>query len=163
IDTAGWHEPASAIDAEGQRLGESQAASCDLALWCAEAGRLPSETPPNVASIADGVSMLRVHTKCDLAAAPTGELGTSTVNGAGLNELRRRVVECARAGVRSQAAPHLSRCRHLFGALLGHLCEAHHVVLEGDPLEVVALELRAAIDLLGEMVGAVYTDDLLDR
>ncbi len=29
--------------------------------------------------------------------------------------------------------------------------------------ELVAAELRAAIDELGHVVGAVYTDDLLDR
>ena len=29
--------------------------------------------------------------------------------------------------------------------------------------ELLALELRGALDQLGEMVGAVYTDDLLDR
>ena len=29
--------------------------------------------------------------------------------------------------------------------------------------ELLALELREALHQLGEMVGAVYTDDLLDR
>jgi tRNA modification GTPase len=29
--------------------------------------------------------------------------------------------------------------------------------------ELIAIELRLAIDALGEIVGAVYTDDLLDR
>ena len=31
------------------------------------------------------------------------------------------------------------------------------------PPEVMAMELRGALDQLGEMAGAVYTDDLLDR
>jgi tRNA modification GTPase len=37
------------------------------------------------------------------------------------------------------------------------------VVLYEDPPEILALELRTALDELGELVGAVYTDDLLDR
>jgi len=36
-------------------------------------------------------------------------------------------------------------------------------VLFGEPPEILAFELRTALDQLGEMVGAVYTDDLLDR
>ena len=45
--------------------------------------------------------------------------------------------------------------------------QRHHradeaVLFEESP-EVVALQLRGALDELGEMVGAIYTDDLLDR
>ena len=36
-------------------------------------------------------------------------------------------------------------------------------MLYEEPPELLALELRSALDQLGEMVGAVYTDDLLDR
>ena len=36
------------------------------------------------------------------------------------------------------------------------------VRLGGAP-ELAALELRGALDELGEMVGAIYTDELLDR
>jgi tRNA modification GTPase len=43
------------------------------------------------------------------------------------------------------------------------LRRAHHAVLFAEPTEILALELRTALDQLGEMVGAVYTDDLLDR
>jgi tRNA modification GTPase len=48
-------------------------------------------------------------------------------------------------------------------ACLGHLRRAHALALEQDPAELLALEVRGALDQLGEMVGAVYTDDLLDR
>ena len=46
---------------------------------------------------------------------------------------------------------------------LEHLRRAHHLVLFEEPPELLALELREALEQLGEMVGAVYTDDLLDR
>jgi tRNA modification GTPase len=36
-------------------------------------------------------------------------------------------------------------------------------VLFEEPPELLALELRSTLEQLGEMVGAVYTDDLLDR
>jgi tRNA modification GTPase len=48
-------------------------------------------------------------------------------------------------------------------ACVEHLRRVHESVLFEEPLELVTLELRGAVDQLGEMVGAVYTDDLLDR
>ena len=60
-------------------------------------------------------------------------------------------------------APSLSRCRHHVEACLSHLRTAHNAALFDDPPELLALELRRALEQLGEMVGAVYTDDLLDR
>jgi tRNA modification GTPase len=44
-----------------------------------------------------------------------------------------------------------------------HLRSAHGLVLDEDSPELLALELRGALEALGQMVGAVYTDDLLDR
>jgi tRNA modification GTPase len=43
------------------------------------------------------------------------------------------------------------------------LRRAHGAVLFQEPSEHLALELRGALDELGTLVGAVYTDDLLDR
>ncbi|MFO0808933.1 MAG: hypothetical protein U0746_09945 [Gemmataceae bacterium] len=60
-------------------------------------------------------------------------------------------------------APSLSRCRHHVEACLTHLRAAHQIALFDDPPEILAAELRAALEELGAMVGAVYTDDLLDR
>ena len=36
-------------------------------------------------------------------------------------------------------------------------------IAKGDPPELTASALRAALDQLGEMTGAIYTNDLLDR
>ena len=57
----------------------------------------------------------------------------------------------------------LSRCRHHVDACLEHLRHAHAVVVRQEPAELLALQLRLALDELGAIVGAVYTDDLLDR
>ena len=43
------------------------------------------------------------------------------------------------------------------------LTQALELVHEKRHMELVAAELRTALDAIGTMVGAVYTDDLLDR
>jgi tRNA modification GTPase len=159
VDTAGWRDPADApIEEQAQALGHQQAERADLLLLCQEAGQASDA----VIQSSDR-SVLSVATKCDLAPALPGQLATSAVSGAGLDALRGLLGERAKAQARPALAPSLSRCRHHVQAGLQYLRLAHGAVLHEEPAELLALELRGALDQLGEMVGAVYTDDLLDR
>jgi tRNA modification GTPase len=162
VDTAGWQSANGSIEQQAQGLGREQAEQADLLLWCVEAGagKEPGSTLPAQTS---SPAVAEVITKCDLGGSPPGVVATSAVTREGLEQLRAFLVERARAQFRPGLAPSLSRCRHHVEALLEHLRQAHGAVLEEEPAEVLALELRAALDELGEMVGAVYTDDLLDR
>jgi tRNA modification GTPase len=162
IDTAGWQSAAGDTDEQAQALGRAQAGNADLLLLCVEAGREPDAeererlsrpSPPAVA----------VATKCDLEHPSFGDVPTSAATGAGLDALRALLAERARALTRPALAPSLSRCRHHVAACLERLRETHRIVLFGEGPELAALELRGALEALGEMVGAVYTDDLLDR
>ena len=158
IDTAGWQEAGDTVEAQAQALSREQAGRADLLVWCTEAG-----TPAERREELNAVPVVPVATKCDLAAAPAGVLATSAVSGAGLAELRELLEERAKAFARPALAPSLSRCRHHVEACLERLRSAHSTVLFEDPPEILAADLRAALEHLGEMVGAVYTDDLLDR
>jgi tRNA modification GTPase len=162
VDTAGLRSEAGAVEVQAQALGREQAGQAHLVLVCVEAGRRPDEREEELLRRAEPPA-LGVQTKCDLAEPLLDWPTTSAVTGAGLAELRGLLAERARAHVRPALAPSLSRCRHHVTACLGHLRRAHAVVLHEDPPELLALELRGTLDELGEMVGAVYTDDLLDR
>jgi tRNA modification GTPase len=162
IDTAGWQEAAGGIDEQAQALGREQARGADLVLLCVEAGREPdAEERTRLRQAAPPA--VSVATKCDLQTPLFGEVATSAATGAGLDRLRALIGERARALARPALAPSVSRCRHHVAACLERLRQAHQMVLFGGPPELAALELRGALDELGEMVGAVYTDDLLDR
>ena len=119
--------------------------------------------------------VLHVATKADLASpaknatnevndpTATAPLSTSAITGLGLDSLKKQLAARARAALISRLAPSLSRCRHHVDACLERLRSAHTIVLNQDPTELLAMELRIALDELGAMVGAIYTDDLLDR
>jgi len=159
IDTAGWQQPVSAIESQAQALGGEQSRAADLLLWCVDSGETTAAINPEL----EGVPMLRVKTKCDLAVPQPGLPATSAKTGAGIAVLMGMLISRARTFSRSALASSLSRCRHHVDACLGHMRAAHSIVLFEDPAELLALELRLTLEQLGEMVGAVYTDDLLDR
>jgi tRNA modification GTPase len=162
VDTPGWQAGEGTIERQAQALGRDQAAGADLVLLCLEGG-VPIQTVETALLARGQPPVVGVTTKCDLSEPPPKFLATSAVTGAGLDALRALLGERARGQTQPALAPSLSRCRHHVETCLGHLRRAHSIALFGDPPELFALELRDALDQLGEMVGAVYTDDLLDR
>jgi tRNA modification GTPase len=167
VDTAGWQRnvdrsTAATIEQQAQALGREQAQQADLLLLCVEAGtaddaddiRLLRQEPPEVVAVA---------TKCDLAPPPPERLATSAATGAGVERLRSVLAERARSRAVPALAPSVSRCRHHVEGCVDHLRHAHQAVLFNDGAEMLALHLRGGLEELGQLVGAVYTDDLLDR
>lgn len=163
VDTAGWKESTNGVERQAQDLAREQTEGADLVLLCLEAGR--AITAAEEARLQGGQTppVVGIATKCDLAAVPAKLLATSAVTRHGLEELKKVLAERAGIHYRPALAPSLSRCRHHVETCLRHLRTAHTLAVHQEPPELLALEIRGAIDQLGEMVGAVYTDDLLDR
>jgi tRNA modification GTPase len=119
---------------------------------------------------------LVVRTKLDLADAGreglelgglAGEavVGVSAVDGRGMERLRRRMSTLAFGGdgPGAGAGPGLAlNARHL-QALAEARSALERVRWAGDAAEILALELREALDALGGIVGRVTPDDILGR
>jgi tRNA modification GTPase len=109
-----------------------------------------------------------VLTKADLGVgpAPSNRLSVSAWTGAGIPELQahiRRSLEDRpqeRAAVLSST---LARCQGSLTAASAALERALELVGQPGQDELIAIELRQGLAALGEICGAVYTDDLLDR
>ena len=165
IDTAGWQESVTVIEEQAQSLGHEQTRQADLVVWCVEAVRWV--TSPEHARVPPALKALHppllVLTKADLIDESFDHPATSVITKMGLDDLKSRLARSAREARPPSLASSLSRCRHHVEKAIGHLRAAHHIVLFEEPAELLALELRLALEQIGEMVGAVYTDDLLDR
>jgi tRNA modification GTPase len=91
---------------------------------------------------------------------------TSALTGAGLDELRKAMRNAALSRELPASGEVLvTRFRHRraldrAAAALGVAADG---TADGTPLDLVATDLREALDALGEIVGAVTTDELLDR
>jgi tRNA modification GTPase len=163
VDTAGWQDAVTMIENQAQGMGRQQAEQADLLLLCLEAGQPINEIEKRMLAGTSVPRVMGLATKCDLADPPSTLLATSCLKGTGIEELHQALRDWARSQGGPSLAPSLSRCRHHVDACLEHLRSAHSHVLFREPPELLALELRGALEELGEMVGAVYTDDLLDR
>ncbi|WP_406697565.1 tRNA modification GTPase [Singulisphaera sp. Ch08] len=161
VDTAGVEPAAGPIEGQAQSFGADQAARADLLLDCR------SNDTTSTWPIAPDRPRLLVRTKADLdPALDSAEfLATSAATGAGLDNLRRAVA----AALRSQAADGDlpastgARCRESLERAGQALHSAAETILLNGGDELVAIDLRQAIDDLGKVVGAVVTDDILDR
>ncbi len=165
VDTAGFEATKGVIEGRAQAARGDQAARADLLLDCrsADVGALPAaDLPP-------GRPRLVVWTKADVAPPvdPAGLHPTSASTGAGLDPLRRAIA-AAVAARPSEGASDLplgtaARCGESLAAAGRSLRDAAATLRLGLGDELVAADLRQGLDDLGRVVGAVVTDDLLDR
>jgi tRNA modification GTPase len=169
VDTAG-HTAAVADGigsaAEGAAAQQSQAAH--LRLLCLDATRPLDDWERAEAGRADPQRLV-VHTKCDAAASSNANcrgMTTSSISGLGLDQLKRAIGDRLMQLVGTQGdvvAGTAARCRDSLERALGSLDAALAAVDQDVGEEFVASEIRLALEALGRIAGAVYTDDILDR
>jgi tRNA modification GTPase len=126
----------------------------------------PADAPASLPSDAlpVGAPTVLVITRSDTVSIIGDDiLSCSSVTGAGLVEFLEVLSERVSSISARRGAPHLVRGRAQLEALVSRLRVAHSVALEEEGAELVALELRHALDALGEIVGSVTSDDVLGR
>lgn len=170
IDTAGIEGSStgeSSIAAAAQDFAVDQARDADLRVLCLDASRSPRSWETDQLAHQDPHRIV-VRSKSDLAATtPSGNDGLycSAHAGQGLDALRS-AIGAAVADARHSGdivAATAVRCRDSLHRAAGALDAAHTTAANRGGDELVALELRTALDELGQIVGVVYTDDILDR
>jgi tRNA modification GTPase len=163
IDTAGVDGAAQeAIAKQAQTAAKTQTANCDLRLWCVEGTAAAAlEIPP-----ADSLTpVLPILTKCDLLSPPQPQdfISTSSRSGEGIAELRRHIAAALSSQPGDTVPSTAARCRESLTLAAAALRRAIAAANDKAGEEFVAAEVRAALDDLGQVLGAVYTEDILDR
>ncbi len=185
VDTAGIEEGRTEIDRRSQDQAERASREACVRLWCVDQSR--SDLGVAAAALHERaqrersprVTDLWVATKSDLAATPTsgfppdcdatnddGWLSCSAVTGHGIDELRRRinaVLADRDAEESGSVVGTAARCRDSLQRALSAVGAAIRLTHGAQGHEFVATELRTVAESLGEVTGAVYTDDILDR
>ncbi len=174
LDTAGLRDSADAVEKEGVRRAEAEIARADRVLFVIDA----SDDPDGIAfgeqrkRLPADVPVTLVFNKCDLAVGiPVADtisgpprVTMSALSGEGLDVLRAhlkslmgfRAAEAGTVSARQRHLDALTRAR-------GYVEEAVRQLGGRRAGELVAEELRAAQQALGEITGEFTPDDLLGR
>ena len=183
VDTAGIETPApqggdnishgNDLIAQAQEQAQRASEQADVRLWCVDstrgdfahaAQRLREAARRDCRSAVD----LWVATKQDLCdtSIPKPWLLTSSVSGAGIDLLRKQI----RVALESRDAEEIgsvvgtaARCKETLRRASDAITAAIELANLHEGHEFIATELRTAVQCLGEVTGAVYTDDILDR
>jgi tRNA modification GTPase len=172
VDTAGVQSEIAAsadeLRAATRAASDEQTRAAHIRLLCLESTR-PLNPWEHDQLVTVEAGRLLVLTKCD-APGNTDFAGhsvrTSSVTGHGLDVLRQRIREAvltARTPDADVVAGTAVRCRESLRLAAGCLDRARRLVRTAGGEELVAAEIRVALDEVGRVVGAVYTDDVLDR
>ena len=170
VDTAGLRETTDMLEQLGIETSERYLARAALVLACAD-------SPADVAAVTGLViarttaPVLGVLTKADLVSdrqKTGGLIAVSARTGEGLTALLEAIDErlAAQHGLPpDDDTPTLTRARHraAAGAAAAEL-EAFidALVRNALPMSIAAIHVRHAADALGELIGVLHTDDVLD-
>ncbi len=166
VDTAGLREDPDRVEEEGIRRARAALQSADAVLWIQDA------TDPEQGEIDEpipgGVPVTVVHNKIDLcdgsAQEQEGSIGLSAKTGEGLPALRQHIRKLAGYENLGEGA-FTARKRHLHALERAamHFATGRTALEETRAGELLAEELRLSHQALGEITGAVSSDDLLGR
>lgn len=185
VDTAGLREAVDRAEQEGVRRSEDQINSSDLLLLVFD-GSKPIGTEERklaerlVQDLKENTSTIIVVNKVDLTSGSNGRLSqnisgieakavvkVSALTGEGLDELREALVQSAMTGRHTipENTVTVTNARHY--QILAKSAQSLNLALEslqaGVSGEFVTPDIRAALDTLGEITGAVTTDEILNE
>jgi tRNA modification GTPase len=178
VDTAGLRETADPIEEEGIRRTNAQIESADIVLFLIDSSRRTSDIErtafSEIKELADKehTQLILVANKIDLDPESKNLNGLanksikiSATENLGIEELKKRLLSAV-AGSRDsiEESTVVSNRRHV-GALESGRQNLEHAIVslkDNKPGEFVVLDLRAALDSLGEIIGEVMTDEILE-
>lgn len=173
-DTAGLESIDTEISERAQVQGRRASQLARVRLWCADASRTDFERVAEqmreiaLSQTGSAVADLFLATKVDQSdqsiAAPW--IGCSAVTGEGIELVVKEICENLDQTDQQEIGSVVgtaARCGHSLQLAIEAAEAAVRLIELDEGQEFVATELRAITLHLGEVTGAVYTDDILDR
>ncbi len=170
VDTAGLREASDEIEVEGIRRSRASVAKAELILHVFDASEPLTPIDETYLNEFSGKKCLFIRNKADLPSQlrlpeNVTALDVSCHTGAGLEELKDAIKRAVWSGdikaemlqvmINSRHQEALSRSQTATRTTVQALCA-------GQPLELAAMDLRIAVNAVGEIVGKTSTEDLLD-
>jgi tRNA modification GTPase len=174
LDTAGIRDSEDQVEQEGVRLSLDRIPKADLVLFVIDGSAPFTGEDLSILNAIGSKSTIMVLNKADLPAAAVlpvdlsaPKVAISTLNGTGISELRAAIAAAFMHGktIDSREFVAVSHARHR-DALLKARQSLHCFVANleaGMNMELLPIDLRDALDAVGEVTGETTADDVLDR
>ena len=171
MDTAGIRNVKNIAEKEGVRRSLQAMEDADLVLLVLDGSGELHDTDRELIESSDAQNTLLVVNKSDLPQKSAIEIeGWDTINisakeGTGLDELKQRIVDTALHGETGGNSDIVTNTRHVH-ALKKASASMESFISESSKNispEFLSVELRDALDALGEILGITTPDDILNR
>lgn len=179
VDTAGLRNTKNKIESEGIKRTKSQASLADIVLLVIDANSIISEKSfilikesigwikGQVLLIANKIDKgLNENTGKKLRSLNKPLISISAKRGEGLEQLKDAIVEQVSAGFEKYADDLIitsKRQSEVMEKTTVHIKDALRVLDKNGGFEFAAVDLRQALDVLGEITGETVTDDILNN
>lgn len=177
MDTAGIREAHEMAEKEGVKRSLRALDEADAVIAVIDGSVFPDDEDILVLEKIKGKTSIITINKSDLPLADKGIeallepysenlIRISATSGSGLDSLKDKLVEISIGNKPSgEGGSVITNVRHKIAidSAMNALERASEALNTHSPLEIVALEMRDGLDRLGEIVGAVSTEDILDR
>ena len=172
IDTAGIRESDDLVEQIGVTRSKEAIMSSDLVVFVLNNNEPITQEELDVINTETSAKKIIFINKCDLEEKINLDklkdytiCYGNTVEANGLDSLKQTIIELFNLDeLKSKNYNYLSNARHI--ALVKEAVSAVENGIEsaenGLPFEMISVDINEAYDLLGEIIGAVYKDELLD-
>ena len=161
-DTAGIREQAETVEAIGVQRAREIMRAADLVLLVLDGSQPLTAEDEELLRETESYPRLILCNKADRGAAfdLPGALHISAATGEGMDALRQELAR--HAGMPCELPLTSERHMRLARAAAQHLQTAANALENGQPLDLAAIDLHAALDCLGEVTGDRVDEKLLD-
>jgi tRNA modification GTPase len=173
VDTAGLREAQDEIEVEGIRRSHATLAKAELILHVFDASEALAETDEKYLAQFAGKKRILIRNKVDLPVRldlknlspelPMVDISCSVGNG--LENLKDAIKNAVWSGeIKSEMLQVMINSRHQDALSRARAATAQtaFALRANETLELAAMDLRIAVNAIGEIVGKTTTDDLLD-
>ena len=169
FDTAGYRQAGDPVEQEGQRRTDTLVDGAQLVLYLVDAASgLHPEDRRFLSQRSGRAGLIPLWAKADLSgnpAAPAGFLAVSAATGQGIGELAylmsRRILDGVGPTCGEEAVIDSLRQKELLDRALASFREFRGGLRTGMNLDLLAVDLREALEALGRITGEVLTQDIL--
>jgi len=176
IDTAGLRKSGGVIEKEGQKSARKIIDSSDLLLWLIDISQKDwqKKLAEDVKDMS-GSHKIMIRNKIDLHTKSRNDklkvddnqiLKISCKNGEGVDNLKQiitRSIKSSMPDLTSGIIVTSARHRQKLDKAVQYLKIANQLVKDDESPELIAFELRAAINAIDEITGKIYNEDILGK